>query len=145
MSEKSRNSSLSALVISTVASSITMMMLGFLLYGVLFASLFKEGAIVLPGVMRATPQILWIVVGQVGFGVLVSLVVSWRGALSFLGGAWTGVVFGFLMATGVDFAQYGTSNLWTMKATLLDPLITAALVGAGGGVSGLVLGRFRAP
>jgi hypothetical protein len=45
------------------------------------------------------------------------------------------------MAIGYDFAQYGTSNLWTLKATLFDPFITAVLVGSAGGVIGFVLGR----
>lgn len=77
----------------------------------------------------------------VGFGFLVTLIVSWRGATSFANGAWTGAILGFLMAIGYDFAQYGTSNIWTLKATLLDPFITAVLVVSAGGVIGFVLGR----
>ena len=54
---------------------------------------------------------------------------------------WTGAIVGFLMAVGYDFAQYGTTNLWTLTATLVDPFISAVLVGAGGGAIGFVLGR----
>jgi uncharacterized membrane protein len=118
-----------------------MLLVGVLLYGFVFAGLFREGAVTMPGVMRQTPVILWVLAGQVGFGILVTLVVSWRGAASFANGAWTGAMFGFLMAIGYDFAQYGTSNLWSLKATLLDPFITAVLVGSAGGVIGFVLGR----
>jgi uncharacterized membrane protein len=128
-------------IVAVVAGSITMLLVGFFLYGIAFAGLFHEGALTIPGVMKKEPEILWIVAGQAGFGVLIALVVSWRGATSFASGALTGAVFGFLMAIGYDFAQYGTSNLWTLKATLFDPFITAALVGSGGGVIGLVLGR----
>lgn len=128
-------------ITAVAAGSLTMMLVGYLLYGVVFAWLFREGALTIPGVMKRSPDILWIVIGQVGFGVLVTLVVTWRGATSFLSGAWTGAVLGFLMAVGYDFAQYGTSNLWTLQATLLDPFVTAALVGMGGGVIGFVLGR----
>ncbi len=92
----------SRFLLAVVASSITVMMVGFLLYGVLFVDLFREGASTLPGVMKAKPDIAWILVGQLGFGVLVTLVVSWRGALSLTGGLHTGLVFGFLMAVGVD-------------------------------------------
>jgi len=126
---------------AAVAGSVTMLLVGFLLYGIVFAGLFREGALIIPGVMKQKPEILWVVAGQVGFGILITLIVSWRGATSFTSGAWTGAMFGFLMAIGYDFAQYGTSNLWTLKATLLDPFITAALVGSAGGVIGFVLGR----
>ena len=118
-----------------------MLLVGFLLYGVVFAGLFHEGALTLPGVMKERPEILWIVAGQVGFGILLTLVVSWRDATSFIKGAWTGAIFGFLMAVGYDFAQFGTSHLWTLKATVIDPFITAVLVGSAGGVIGSILGR----
>ena len=128
-------------IIAATAGSITMLLVGFLLYGFVFAGLFREGALTMPGVMKQPPVILWVVAGQVGFGILVTLVISWRGATSFASGAWTGALFGFLMAIGYDFAQYGTSNLWSLKATLLDPFITAVLVASAGGVIGFVLGR----
>ena len=127
-------------IVAAAAGSVTMLLVGFLLYGVVFAGLFREGALTLPGVMKERPEILWIVVGQVGFGILITLVVSWRGTTSFIKGAWTGAIFGFLMAVGYDFAQFGTSHLWTLKATVIDPFITAVLVGSAGGVIGSILG-----
>ena len=127
--------------IAAATGSVVMLLVGFLLYGFVFAELFRQGALTIPGVMKQKPEILWILAGQIGFGILVTLVVSWRGATSFAKGTWTGAIFGFLMAVGYDFAQYGTSNLWTLEATLLDPLITAVMVGSGGGVIGYVLGR----
>ncbi|MGI9224456.1 MAG: hypothetical protein ACR2QX_08285 [Woeseiaceae bacterium] len=128
-------------IVAAVAGSVTMLLVGFLLYGLVFAGLFREGALTIPGVMKQSPEILWIVAGQVGFGILVTLVISWRGTTSFAGGALTGALFGFLMAIGYDFAQYGTSNLWSLTATLLDPFITALMIGSAGGVIGFVLGR----
>jgi hypothetical protein len=44
------------------------------------------------------------------------------------------------MAASYDLSQYGTTNLWTLKLTLLEPLITAVMVGAAGAVVGAVLG-----
>ena len=107
--------------------SITNLLAGGLLYGVVFADLFREGAASIPGVMRETPELPWILCGQLGFGILVALVVSWRSARSFSAGARTGALLGLLMAIGYDFAQFGTSHLWTLEATLLDPLITALM------------------
>lgn len=128
-------------ITAAAAGSVTMLLVGFLLYGIVFAELFRDGALTIPGVMRQTPEILWVLAAQVGFGILLTLVISWRGADTFTKGAWTGAIFGFLMAIGYDFAQYGTSYLWTLKATLYDPFISAILVGAAGGVIGFILGR----
>ncbi|MBT8489126.1 MAG: hypothetical protein HKN72_10270 [Gemmatimonadetes bacterium] len=126
---------------AVLAGSATLLPVGFLLYGVVFSFLFEEGALLLPGVMRQSPSVAWIIAGQVGFGTLVALVISWRGKESLTGGAQTGAILGFLMAVGYDFAQFGTSNLWSLEATLADPFITAALVGASGASTGWVLGR----
>lgn len=128
-------------IAAVAAGSVTMLLTGFLLYGVLFAGLFREGALTIPGVMKQKPEFLWVVAGQIGMGILVTLVISWRNVTSFPGGARTGALFGFLMAIGYDFAQYGTSNLWVLRATLIDPFITAVLFGSAGGVIGLVFGH----
>ncbi|MBD3332301.1 hypothetical protein GF356_05590 [candidate division GN15 bacterium] len=128
-------------IAAVTAGSITMLLVGAILYGLVFVWLFDEGAVAIPGVMKESPSIPWILGGQLAFGLLVALVVEWRKATTFSGGAWTGVLLGFLMAIGYDFAQFGTTNLWTIGATLLDPFITALLVGSGGGVIGFVLGH----
>ena len=127
---------------AVLAASAVGLAVGFLLYGVLFASLFEEGALRLPGVMKE-PVLPWILLGQLGFALLLTLVVSWRGDLTFRGGAQTGAILGFLMAVGYDFSQYGTTHLWTLQATLVDPFVTAVLVGLPGGVAGSILGRGR--
>ena len=78
------------------------------------------------------------------FAVFLTRVISWRNATSITAGMWTGAIVGSLMAVGYDFAQHGTTNLWTLTATLVDPFIPAILVGVGGGAIGFVLGRDQA-
>ena len=134
----SRNFLTATLVASAVALPV-----GFLLYGVLFAWLFTDGAITVAGVMRERPGIGWIVAGQLPFAALVTLVVRWRGDTSLVGGIRSGATLGFLMAVGYDFAQYGTTHLWTLTATLVDPFISAVLVGTAGGAAAIVLRRGR--
>jgi uncharacterized membrane protein len=56
------------------------------------------------------------------------------------GGAVTGGTLGFLMAASYDLSQYGTTNLWTLRLTLIEPVITTIMVAAAGAVVGLVLG-----
>lgn len=132
-------------LLATLAGSFVLLPVGFLLYGVVFAFLFDEGALKIPGVMKESPRALWIVAGQVAFGTLLALMIRWRGATTLRGGAETGAILGFLMAAGYDFAQYGTSNLWTATATLVDPLISAVLVASAGATIGFLLGRGNPP
>jgi hypothetical protein len=45
-------------ITAAAAGSITMLLVGFLLYGIVFTGLFREGALTIPGVMRQKPEIL---------------------------------------------------------------------------------------
>lgn len=55
-------------------------------------------------------------------------------------GAVTGALLGFLMAASYDLSQYGTTNLWSLKLTLIEPFISMALVALAGAAVGTVLG-----
>ena len=130
--------------LAALAGMLAIALFGGLLYGVLFAKLFEANMGSATGVMKRPPDLLWVGLAHVPFGVLLALVISWRGTASARGGAWTGAVLGFLMAASYDFSQYGTTNLWTLKLTLLEPLITTVMVGAAGAVVGKVLASAEA-
>ncbi|MGH8621690.1 MAG: DUF2177 family protein [Burkholderiales bacterium] len=134
----------SKFVPAALAGMVAIALFGFLLYGVVFAKLFEANMGSTTGVMKSPPEFLWIGLAHVPFGLLLTLVISWRGATSARGGAVTGATLGFLMAASYDLSQYGTTNLWALNLTLIDPFITMVLVGAAGAVVGMVLGR-RSP
>jgi uncharacterized membrane protein len=113
-----------------------------LLYGVVFAGLFKANLLT-PEVMKAEPGFLWIGLAHIPFAILLTLVVLWRGDASARGGAIAGALLGLLMAASYDLSQYGTSNLWSLRLTLIDPFISMIMVGIAGAVTGAVLGRGR--
>jgi len=46
-------------------------------------------------------------------------------------------------AASYDLSQYGTTNLWSLKLTLVEPLITMVMIGIVGAVVGTVLGHAR--
>ncbi len=128
----------SRFVPALLAGMATLAVLGSVLYGVIFAGLFAAN--VDAGIMKQPPALLWVGLAHLPFGLLLTLVVSWRGATSAAAGAVTGAILGFLMAASYDFSQYGTTNGWTLRLTLVEPLISAVLVGGAGAVVGLVLG-----
>jgi len=131
----------SRFVLASLAGIAAIALFGGLLYGVLFAGFFEANMGPASGVMKSPPDLVWVGLAHVPFGVLLALVVSWRGATSPGAGAVTGATLGFLMAASYDLSQYGTTNLWNLKLTLVEPFITAVMVGAAGAVVGMVLGR----
>ncbi|NIW64100.1 MAG: hypothetical protein GWN23_09990 [Gemmatimonadetes bacterium] len=131
----------SRFALASLAGMAAIAVIGGLLYGVLFAGFIEANMGPASGVMKSPPELLWVAIAHVPFGVLLALVVSWRGATSAGAGAVTGATLGFLMAASYDLSQYGTTNLWNLKLTLIEPFITAVMVGAAGAVVGMVLGR----
>lgn len=125
---------------ATIAGMSTIAVVGGLIYGVAFSSFIEANLGSATGVMKP-PELLWVGLAHIPFGVLLTLVVWWRGDCSARGGAVTGALLGFLMAASYDLSQYGTTNLWSLKLTLVDPLFTMVMVGVAGGVVGTVLGR----
>ena len=132
-------------VAAAVAGMLTIAILGSLLYGVVFPSLFRANMGSAVGVMKSPPDFAWIGLSHVPFGILLTLVVSWRGVLTARGGVVAGGTLGFLMAASYDLAQYGTTNLWTLKLTLIEPFITMVMVAGAGAVVAAVLSRQHRP
>ena len=128
------------IVLAALAGMLTIAIVGGLLYGVVFADLFASNRGSATGVMKAPPELLWVGLAHVPFGTLLTLVVIWRGKATATGGAITGGVLGFLMAASYDLSQFGTTNLWTLQLTLVEPFITMLMIGVAGAVVGSVLG-----
>jgi len=124
--------------VAALAGMLTIAVVGGLLYGVILAEFFRSNITL--AVMKAPPSFAWVGLSHLPFGILLALVVRWRGVLTAGGGALTGGTLGFLMAASYDLSQYGTTNLWTLRLTLVDPLITTIMVASAGAVVGLVLG-----
>ncbi|MGH9932163.1 MAG: DUF2177 family protein [Pyrinomonadaceae bacterium] len=127
-------------VLAALAGMLTIAVMGGVLYGVIFARFFHANIINL-GIMKTPPAFGWIALSHVPFGILLALVVRWRGDLSARGGAIAGAVLGFLMAMSYNLAQFGTVEHWTLQLTLVEPFITMTMVGTAGAVVGGILAR----
>jgi uncharacterized membrane protein len=119
-------------VAASVAGMLTIAVVGGVLYGLVFANFFRANIDVT--VMRSPPDFVWIALSHVRFGILLALVVRWRGARTLRDGALTGGTLGFLMAASYDLSQYGTTTLWTIRLTLIEPFITMVMVAIAGAV-----------
>ena len=119
-------------LVATLAGMVTIAVVGGLLYGVVFAGFFQRNVDV--AVMRNPPALVWIALSHIPFGILLALVVRWRGVLTPGGGAVTGGILGLLMASSYNLSHYGTTTLWTLRLTLLEPFITMVMVAVAGAV-----------
>lgn len=128
------------LVLATLTGMVSIALIGGILYGVVFADFFEANMGPATGVMKSPPDLLWVGLAHVPFGLLLTLVISWRGELSARGGAVTGAILGFLMAASYNLSQYGTTHLWTLELTLVEPFITLVMIGTAGAAVGAVLG-----
>ena len=133
----------SRFILAVLAGIVTIGVVGGILYGVIFAGLFTSNRGSATGVMKSPPDFLWVGLAHIPFSVLLTLVVMWRGQTTARGGALSGAILGFLMAASYDLSQYGTTNLWSLKLTLVEPLITMVMIGIAGAVVGTVLGHAR--
>lgn len=124
--------------VAAFAGMLTIAVVGGILYGVLLSDFFRSNVTL--SVMKNPPGFAWVGLSHVPFGLLLALVVRWRGVLTAQGGAVTGATLGFLMAASYDLAQYGTTNLWTLRLTLIEPLITTLMVAPAGAIVGVTLG-----
>ncbi len=70
---------------AAVVGMVVIAAVGGLLYGVVFAGFIKANLEPVNGVMKA-PEFLWVGLAHVPFGLLLALLVLWRGELSARGG-----------------------------------------------------------
>ena len=128
------------MLIGGVIGGIVYFLFGWLVYGILLAGQ-MEGA----NCMRAHDEMLliWIFVGNVFTGLMLSYVMSKMATVTTLGsGAMVGAIIGLLSAIGMDGLMYGTTTMVTgPSAILMDAVITAVMWAIVGGVIGWWLGR----
>jgi uncharacterized membrane protein len=129
-------------ILAAIAGMLTIAVVGGLLYGVVFSNFFRANIVDL-SIMRNPPGFAWIALSHIPFGILLALVVSWRGDFSARGGAVAGAWLGFLMAASYDLAQFGTVHHWTLQLTLAEPFIAMAMVAIAGAIVGVVLRKSK--
>lgn len=129
-------------LLAVLAGTLTLFVLGFLLYGVLLAGFFEANMGTATGVMRDPPLIWALLLGNVVYAYLLLVVFGrWGGMSSFGAGARVAGVLGFLIALSFDLVLYSTTNVATLTATIVDPLVFLVVSGAAGGAIAWMLSR----
>jgi hypothetical protein len=129
-------------VTGTIAGGITLYVLGYLIFSMMFASFYAANAGSAAGVDRDA-QLLWAVaLGTLAYAALITYVMgSSRAPMTVGSGATIGAVVGFLLWFAVDFTFYGITNVANLTRTIVDPLLEAVRGGIAGAVIAAVLGK----
>ncbi len=130
------------LSIGSVVGTITLYLLGILIWGNLFEEFFDANAGSAVGVDRES-QIVWaVVVGSLFYAVLLTLALESRSASkSLVDGLIIGAVVGALLWGTADFIRFGVSNLDTLTAAVADTILEGVRGGITGGVIAAVLSK----
>ena len=127
---------------STIAGAVTLMVVGFLIYVVIFGNLLSDLG-VSDDYMKDPPNMAIIFLGNVAGALLLAYVFSkWASISTFKGGLQGGAVLGLLISLYAGLIQYGTTVISSsITPYLVDAVLSAVLWAIAGGVTGWVLGK----
>lgn len=134
-------------ILATILGALVLFLLGWLMYGMLFADFFSKNAGSATGVMKSNEDMdmLLLFVGNIFQAyLLVYIFGKWANISTFIGGLTNGIILALIMGYGWNLLGFATSNVYNLTATLVDPLIWAIMYGIAGGVIGWVLGYKKA-
>ena len=126
-------------VLASLAGGVTLFVTGFVFYGVLLRDFMEANSA--PGVMKAQPDMVPLIFGELVFGAFLTLVLSrWSGIGNFAGGAKAGAMIGLLLGLGLNLVFYATANIMEAVAIPVDTLVAVVRLSLAGGVIGALLG-----
>ena len=131
-------------IMATLAGFVTLFLLGWLIYGMLLMDFYMSNSGTATGVMREESEMVWwaLIVGNVFQAyLLVYIFDKWTNITTFSSGLQAGAILGLILGFAMNLTMYGTSNMMNLTAALVDPFVSAVMMGITGGVMGYMLGR----
>jgi len=127
-------------VLAGLIAGIVAFMFGFLTYGFLLEDFFLANAGTAKGVERGEGlMMIPLIIGHLAWGLLLAYIIGKVGGIdSFVDGAIVGAILGFLGTAAVDLVSYSTTNLTTLKGTLVNIVVLTLLSAIIGGIVGWI-------
>lgn len=128
------------LFVGGIAGGIAYFFLGWLIYGMLLMNFMASHQGIIGGIQRAEPDFLYLIIGNLALGFLITFIFI-KGAVNSLGsGLVTGGIVGLLMVIGYDCMIYGTTNIMSKTAMAVDVAAMTVMSAIVGAIVGMVLG-----
>lgn len=132
------------LILAALAGSVVQFLLGWLIYGVLLASIMGSCTTQFEGLMKdmnsASFMILVFFSGLAMSFMLAFIFQRWAKFEKFLNGLTAGMFLGFFLALTYDLFSIASMNLLTPSALIIDVITNTIVIGIVGGVIACVLG-----
>ncbi len=127
-------------LLATLAAGIFFFLGGYLLWGILTVDFFAGHAGSATGVMKDTPDLIYIAVGCLLQAFFMSLIYGkWaRGIHSAKEGFQFGALVGAFTGFGIGILMYGVTNLSDMTAVFAEGVLEVIFTGIGGAIIALV-------
>ena len=128
------------IVLAGLIAGIVAFMFGFLTYGFVMEDFFIANAGSAEGVERGEDMLMIpLIIGHMAWGLLLAYIIGKVGGIdTFRAGAMVGAVLGFLGTAAVDLISFGTTNLTTLKGTLVNIVVLTVISALIGGIVGWI-------
>jgi hypothetical protein len=129
-------------IMAVVAGTVSLMVLGFLSYGMLLADFFAANQGTAVDAWKAEPVMWALSIGQLAWAAaLVYLFGRGPTVGTFMDGAKLGALLGLLVGAWWDLSMFATQNTMNLTAALTDIGLNAVMSGITGGIIAAILGR----
>ena len=127
--------------IGTLVGGLVLFFVGYLIFGIVFVSFFAANTGTATGVEKMPIDFVSLAIGQLLWGAALTLILGWASVSSVAQAARVSALIGLLFLFGQDLTTFATTNLSTLKASVVGPILGAVLFGIAGAAIAAVTGR----
>lgn len=128
------------LLIGGIAGGVAFFLLGFLIYGNLLMNFMSNNPGLAGNVSRAEPDFMYLIIGNMAVGFLLTYIFLKANVSSFAGGVITGGIVGLLMSVGYDCMIYATTTTMSKTAMAADVAAATIMTAVTGGIIAILIG-----
>ena len=129
-------------IIAALAGGVTMFLLGFVFFGLLFAEYFRANMVQYPGLDKDPPVFWAIFLFNLAWAAIIAFVLDYAGRGGWAEGAKVGAIIMALIAIAANFDFFAFLNIHkTVAPILVHVLVVTVIGGLTGAVIGLVKGN----
>ena len=129
-------------LVATVAGGAALFLFGFVMYDLILSTYMKGQMVPYPGLMNETPNFATLILANIVWALLVTLIFErWATISTFVGGVLGGAMITFFMGLYFDLMNVSFMNLFNGMVPVVVDVIAFTIIGAlAGGIIGAVLG-----
>lgn len=127
------------LLIGGIVGGVAFFLLGWLFYGILLMDFMREHHGLTAGYERPMPMMLYLVIGNLLSGFLLTYIFIKANVNSLANGLITGGVIGLLLSASYDTLMYATTTLMSRTMIAADVAVAVVMSAIAGGVIAMVI------